>query len=296
MKSSPSSIPSVEEINRSLQAVRDLMASIFEGTPLAFLAEQSTGLLGNGKMLRARIPFYIGASTGVPFKTLLHAATAAEMIHTASLLHDDVIDGGVLRRGAPAFWVERGVSGAILLGDTLLFKALDIICQVENSRLAHPLSLMTGEVCQAEVEQELISRGRDIQWEDCVRVARHKTGALFAFTSFASAGTDSELQTALKEAGYAVGTAYQLADDILDAKGAADVAGKTLGTDSAREKNTTMSFLREGSVEPESYIRDLCEAAKNSLKPWPATYAAWGEYTKRDLMPEIEKHLRLISA
>lgn len=288
-------IPNRKEIEEQLDAVRALMASVFEGTPLHFLSSSSNELLGSGKMLRARIPLYIGVATGVPFKTRQHAAAAAEMIHAASLLHDDVIDGGLLRRGAPAFWVERGVSGAILLGDTLLFKALDIICQVENSRLAQPLSRMTGEVCQAEVEQELISRGREISWSDCVRIARQKTGALFAFTAYASAGSDAPLQTALEEAGYLVGTAYQLADDVLDARGSPESAGKTLGTDSARAKNTAMTFLKEG-VDPEGHIRELCASASRVLAPWSGVRQAWDAYMERDLMPEMEKNLRLICA
>jgi len=269
------------------------MASSLSETPLHFLASESKGLLANGKMLRARMPFRLGPATGVPHKTLLHAATATEMIHSASLLHDDVIDGGLLRRGAPAFWVERGVSGAILLGDMLLFKALDVVCQVEDSRLAHPLVLFTGEVCQAESEQELIFRGRDSDWEDCVRIARCKTGALFAFTAFVSGGHDRRLRETLKEAGYRVGTAYQLSDDILDAKGSQAAAGKTLGTDSARDKNTVMTFLPAG-IEPVAYIRDLCTSAGELLHPWPEVRKAWDVYMEKDFMPGLEKHLRLI--
>ena len=282
-----------EYIDQRLIEVQALMASSLAETPLNFLASESKGLLGNGKMLRARMPFRIGPMTGVPHKTLLHAATATEMIHSASLLHDDVIDGGLLRRGAPAFWVEKGVSGAILLGDMLLFKALDVICQVEDSRLAHPLVLFTGEVCQAESEQELIFRGRDTAWEDCVRIARCKTGALFAFTAFVCGGDDPDLREALKESGYEVGTAYQLADDILDAKGSPVAAGKTLGTDSARDKNTVMTFLPEG-IEPVAFIEALCASARKRLSPWPDVQKAWDVYMEKDLMPGLEKHLHLI--
>lgn len=282
-----------EYIDQRLAEVHDLMASCLHETPLRFLANESKGLLANGKMLRARLPFRVGPVTGTPHKTLLHAATATEMIHSASLLHDDVIDGGLLRRGAPAFWVERGVAGAILLGDMLLFKALDVVCQVEDSRLAHPLVRFTGEVCQAESEQELIFRGRDAEWEDCVRIARCKTGALFAFTAYACGGNDTILSEALKEAGYRVGTAYQLSDDVLDAKGSQAVAGKTLGTDSARDKNTVMTFLREG-IEPAAYIRDLCASARDLLNDWPAVQKAWDVYMEKDLMPSLEKHLQLI--
>lgn len=282
-----------EYIRQRLSEVQELMGSSLSETPLSFLAGESKGLLANGKMLRARMPFRVGPVTGIEHKTLLHVAAATEMLHSASLLHDDVIDGGLLRRGAPAFWVEKGVSGAILLGDMLLFKALDVICQVENSRLAHPLVLFTGEVCQAESEQELIFRGRDTQWEDCVRIARSKTGALFAFTAYACGGDDPELREALTEAGYAVGTAYQLSDDILDVKGNPSAAGKTLGTDSARDKHTVMSFIPEG-IEPARYIRGLCASARDRLRAWPDVQKAWDIYMELDLTPGLEKHLQLM--
>lgn len=282
-----------QDIQRDLDDVRELMLSTLRDTPLSFLANESLGVLGGGKMLRSRLLFRVGPSADVPRNTLLHAAAATEMIHVASLLHDDVIDGGLLRRGAPAFWTERGISGAILLGDTLLFKAIDVVCRVEKSRLAHPLSLYTGEVCQAEVEQELIFRGKDAAWQDCVRIARQKTGALFAFPAYAAGGPDTALAVALSEAGYAVGTAYQLADDILDAKGTPASSDKTLGTDQAREKKTIMNYVPP-ELDIADYIEALCVSSTNHLLRWPDVAEAWQMYLNEDLSPALEKHLRLL--
>ncbi len=281
------------DINDCLREVNDLMVSALEETPLSFLVNESKGLMAQGKMLRSRLPYRIGPVIGTDNRTLLHAAAAVEMIHSASLLHDDVIDGGLLRRGVPAFWVERGVSGAILLGDMLLFKALDVICQVEESRLAHPLVLFTGEVCQAEAEQELIYRGRDTKWADYLNIARRKTGALFAFTAYAAATNEPLLREALKEAGYKIGTAYQMADDILDAKGSGSASGKTLGTDSQRQKSTVLNFMPKGT-DPVAFIFGLCEDARVGLRAWPEVQEAWDQYMELDLMPELNKHLKLI--
>lgn len=280
-------------IEQSLDEVVAFMAKTLKATPLAFLTKVSGGLFGQGKMLRSRMLFRIGPTLGTSPDTLLHAAAATEMIHSASLLHDDVIDGGLLRRGAPAFWVERGVSGAILLGDMLLIKSIDLICQVEGSQLAHPFVKFTAEVCEAESEQELIFRGKEIAWTDCVRIARGKTGALFAFPAYAAASGDESVQKALTEAGYLVGTAYQLADDILDAMGSDEESGKTVGTDSARAKNTLMTYLGSG-VEPAAYIRSLCESARQQLADWPTVQTAWDIYMEMDLQPELSKHLALI--
>ncbi len=283
----------VPPIQDRLNEVLSLMANVLDSTPLAFLTAGEHGLFAPSKMLRSRLLFRIGPALGTHPKTLLHAAAATEMIHLASLLHDDVIDGGVLRRGAPAFWVKRGVSGAILLGDMLLIKSLDIICQVENSLLAHPFVTFTAEVCEAEAEQELIFRGKQLNWDECVRIARGKTGALFAFPAYAAAAGDPTSQQTLTEAGYRIGTAYQLADDILDAMGNDEDSGKTVGTDSARAKNTVMSYLEQG-IEPRAYIESLCQSARELLHELPKVYEAWEEYMSCDLYPELSRHLELI--
>jgi geranylgeranyl pyrophosphate synthase len=281
-------------IKSQLNEVQRVMAARFETSSLKTLLAESKGLLAQGKMLRSRLAFRVGPSAGAAHKTLVHAAAGVEMIHTASLLHDDVIDGGFLRRGAPAFWVERGVSGAILLGDMMLFGAMDIVCQVEDSRLAHPFVRFIGEVCEAESEQELVYRGQNAQWEDCVRIARHKTGALFAFVAYASAGSDAELRAALTEAGYLAGTAYQLADDILDAKGNPNASDKTLGTDEARRKNTAMGFLDDMDADPAEEIGKLCATSSALLKDWPPVQGAWDAYLDKDLNPSLQKVLQLL--
>lgn len=264
------------------------MQSTLLGTPLGTILTDCSGLLGAGKMLRARMCLRTGSGVGSEHKTLVHCAAAVEMIHAASLLHDDVIDGGILRRGLPSFWVEKGVSGAILLGDLLLFKAVDLVCQVESGRLAHALVLAAGEICEAESAQELVLRGTKSDWEHCVDIARSKTGALFAFAAEAGAGTDPQRAKALKEAGYLVGTAYQLADDILDSNGTTELAGKTLGTDEARKKTTAVRVESDG-VNPEQYLFDLCEQSKDLLSPWPDARKAWSKYLDTDFIPSVEK-------
>lgn len=270
------------------------MANTILNTPLREVLSDFSGTLGAGKMLRARIPGRTGPAASAEHKTLVHAAAAVEMIHGASLLHDDVIDGGYLRRGIPSFWVEKGVSGAILLGDLLLFKAVDLVCQVEGGRLAHSLVLAAGEICEAETEQELVLRGKDASWESCVRIARKKTGALFAFAAEASAGDDPDQRQALKEAGYLVGTAYQLADDILDSVGTTEQAGKTLGTDEAREKTTAMRVDTKG-IDPQEFLQDLCEKSRRLLDPWPAVKAGWNTYLDEDFLPTVEKLVNSLS-
>lgn len=291
---SPSSESVLDDgVDRFLAAVRGKMADALAATPLGKLISDFGSLLGTGKMLRSRLAYRLKFVSVVPVEHLVDACAAVEMVHAASLLHDDVIDGGMVRRGAPTFWLERGISGAILLGDLLLFKALDITCKVPNNvnwtpKLVH----YTGEVCEAESEQELILRNSDAQWHDCVRIARRKTGALFAFVGYAVANGDTGLADALQEAGYAIGTAYQLADDILDATGSEADSGKTLGTDEARRKTTAVSAAQMWGGDPVGRIEAMCAHSLHVLQPWPDVQEAWRHYLDADIHPALDRNLR----
>lgn len=279
-------------LEQQLDDVRILMAESLSDTVLRHLASDCKTLVGSGKMLRSRLIMRVGPSAGVPYITLRHAAAAVEMIHAASLLHDDVIDGGYLRRGVPTFWVERGIPGAILVGDLMLFKALDIVSEVEESRLTRQLIKMTGEVCDAESEQELLLRNAEATWENCVRIARRKTGALFAFAAYACGGHDLRCSEALSEAGYIVGTAYQLADDILDAKGSSEASGKSHGSDEARRKTTAVTANNDNQRDPIHYVEELCRKADDLLSPWPAVQRAWHDFMTHDMQPALYRNLQ----
>ena len=281
-------------LEQHLDEVRKLMAGCLAETPLHSALAECKNLFGTGKMLRSRLALRVGPAAGVPYSTVLRAAAAVELIHAASLLHDDVIDGGFLRRGAPAFWVDRGIPAAILLGDLLLFKALELVSPIENGRLLPVIIKLTGEVCEAESEQELITRGKLADWETCVTTARRKTGALFAFAAYACGGGDAELNAALQEAGYVVGTAYQLADDILDANGDTQTAGKTLGRDEAREKTTAARVYLPKNVNPVRTIHDMLDKALSGLAPWPQVRQAWDTYVRKDLRPSLDSILELV--
>lgn len=280
------------QLLRFLDSVRDCMAQSLGATPIGRLIRDTHGFLGSGKMLRSRMAWHLGAKTSVLPVVLTHAAAAVELIHAASLLHDDVIDGGLLRRAAPTFWRKNGIPGAILLGDLLLFKAVDLTCKVDEGRLTQKLVQLTGEVCEAEAEQELVLRGRSPTWDTCLSIARRKTGALFAFIGFASAGHDLRLQAALEEAGYIVGTAYQISDDILDVAGDESKSGKTLGTDAARQKTTVATARQTAGGDPVTYIRNAADQAAALLAPWPRVLGAWHRFMQHDMQPALDAHVQ----
>lgn len=285
-----------DHLARFLEDVRGTMHRRLSATSLAGLAEGLAAILGNGKMLRARLVHRVGSAAGLPTEARLLIAAAVELVHAGSLLHDDVIDGAALRRGAPAFWVERGVPAAILLGDLLFFLALELLQETDGGRLVPVMVRIAGEICDGESEQELVLRGRPSSWEQCVSIARRKTGALFAFAAQASGGTDAKLQDALRKAGYAIGTAYQLSDDILDATGSPAAAGKTLGSDRANGKPTAVTAALPEGTTAVQYIEDLCASAPRELAPWPAVRQAWEEYTEKDFAPALRRNLDRLAA
>ncbi len=215
-------------IEKQLKKVQSTMVGCLRNTNLTKLLPANKNLLGNGKMLRSRLTLSVGSANGVDERVLIHAAAAVDIIHGASLLHDDVIDGGILRRGAPTFWKKYGVNGAILFGDLLVFKALDLLIAVDRQDLLQELIDMSSNVCRSEVEQELVLRGTPGTWKECEQIARAKTGSLFAFAAVAGGDGSPEQADALREAGFILGTAYQLTDDVLDASGNEAVSGKPL--------------------------------------------------------------------
>jgi len=268
------------------------MADTLQGTVFERLEFDAAAFLGGGKLLRARAILRLAAASAVPAATLIRAAAAVELVHGASLLHDDVIDGGRTRRGAPAFWTLYGSHGAILAGDILLGKALETLSATANPSLIASLAQAVAEVCSAESEQELLLRDRTADWDTAVRLARAKTGPLFAFAAGAAAG-DHEARTAdLREAGYLAGTAYQLSDDVLDVVGCPEAAGKTLGTDELRAKHTAARAHNGDTAAAMAGVEVFCAASEERLAAWPDVAKLWRNYLDLDLRPAMARNMQ----
>ena len=274
-----------------LNDVRDKMFDSLRTTSLAPMINEISRAIGGGKMLRAKLTLTIGTASGAQRDDLIRAAAAVEMVHAASLLHDDVVDGGMLRRGAPTFWQEKSVSGAILLGDLMVCKAVQMLEEIENRRLGGLLVRMSAEMCDAEVEQELVTRGAPGDWDKSVSMIRRKTGSLFAFAAAAADGINGPRADALMEAGYQLGTAFQMADDLMDASGKGELDGKDLGQDAARGKLTSVSARNTDQARARHCITDLCQTSSGLLAPWPPVQGAWLAYLKSDMGPVIDKFL-----
>jgi geranylgeranyl pyrophosphate synthase len=160
-----------------------------------------------------------------------------------------------------------------------------LVRDTAGGRYLPELIAKLGEVVSAECEQELVLRGEPVDEQTWVRVARQKTGPLFALLSGACGGDDAPLAAALTESGYRIGTAYQLADDLLDVVGSEDLAGKTLGGDARSRKYTLPEAHGPARDAARRRVSEQCAAAVACLADWPWARDAMGRYVKEDLLP-----------
>jgi len=279
-------LPTNPRDEADLEAVRSLIRETLYASSMKSLIGRCAAEVCGGKMLRARLILAVGPAAGLAAEHRRIAAACVEMLHSASLLHDDVVDGGLERRGLPAFWVAEGTKLAVLLGDMLVSAAFGQIQGILPDALPLPVQTLQ-EMCNAEIDQEFLVDREQGDWETCVRIARRKTGSLFGFAARCAAGTDDTLGVALLRSGTALGTAYQLADDLLDEREDVADAGKTLGSDQRDNKLTATVFRFPGQPDPAAHIKRLLQEADAELEAWPAVQAAWQRYAADVIRPVI---------
>lgn len=191
-----------------------------------------------GKRIRPLVLLLLARNLGYSGNLHYSLATAVEFIHTATLLHDDVVDESDLRRNRPTANHEFGNSAAVLVGDFLYTRAFQLISQ--KLEAAKIMSDATNELAMGEVMQLMNINNLDLTESDYFQIIHLKTAVLFsAACQFSSVLADrSDLSKACADYGKCLGSAFQLADDVLDYVGDTDKTGKSLGDDLAESKMT----------------------------------------------------------
>src|SRR5581483_6446461 len=196
----------------------------------------------SGKRLRPALVFLSGWRDGDAVSAdLVRAAAVIEMVHLATLVHDDIMDGADLRRGRRTTAQAYGPSAAVLVGDALFAHALHLATQFPTAEVCALVSESTRRVCAGEIFQTLRRRTTDITLSDYYRIIELKTAELFRVSSQLGcrlAGYENDYQTAVALFGRHLGVAYQIYDDLADFLGEEKRIGKTLGTDFASGKLT----------------------------------------------------------
>ncbi len=213
-----------------------------------------------GKRLRPALALLAAGATGKITPAHVDLAVILELIHIATLVHDDIIDGAELRRDQPSANAKWGNSISVLLGDVLFAHALKLSTGFSNSDICRRIADAAAEVCSGEIIQTQRRFDLKLTTADYYRIIEMKTAALFsaacelgAFISEASPAVIG----ALKTYGTKLGVAYQIYDDILDLAGNEEETGKTLGTDLQKGKFTLPILLLMQSGKDLGSIRDL---------------------------------------
>jgi octaprenyl-diphosphate synthase len=196
---------------------------------------------GGGKHLRSAIVALSAGALGEVTEAHVTAAVIIEMVHLATLVHDDVMDEAEIRRDQLTLAANWGNEIAVLFGDCLFAQALKLAAEFPTPEVCRAVAMATNTVCSGEILQTQHRRKFQVSQREYFRVIEMKTGELFTLScdlaGFLS-GTTPERRLALREFGAAFGTAYQVYDDCVDLFGSEASAGKSLGTDLAKGKLT----------------------------------------------------------
>ncbi len=216
----------------------------------------------SGKRIRPALAILAGDATGGTNDDHLKLGTILELIHLATLVHDDIMDGADTRRGMPTASAKWGNSLSVLLGDCLFAHALTLSTEFDDAELSRKIARAASDVCTGEIIQTQRRFDLNLKVSEYYKIIEMKTAALFAVATELGArlnGASQEIQTNLYNYGLKLGTAYQIYDDCLDLVGDEEVVGKTLGTDLEKGKLTLplLNLIREATETQKTKLNKL---------------------------------------
>ncbi|NMR24743.1 octaprenyl diphosphate synthase [Pseudoalteromonas sp. NEC-BIFX-2020_015] len=217
-----------------------------------------------GKRVRPMLAILAAKALGYEGKDHITLATIVEFIHTATLLHDDVVDESNLRRGTPTANAEFGNAASVLVGDFIYTRSFQLMVGIGKMQVMQILADATNVIAEGEVLQLMNCNDPDTTEDSYMQVIYSKTAKLFeAATGLAAVITEQNEKTlkALNLYGMHLGTAFQLVDDVLDYNADADQLGKNIGDDLAEGKPTLplIYAMQQGNAEQVQLIRDAIE-------------------------------------
>ena len=218
-------------------------------------------LSSGGKRIRPTLGLLIGNLLGADRDKLITLGAAIEMLHTATLVHDDLIDGALLRRGTPTLNSRWAPAATVLTGDFLFAKAAKLAAESDCLPLMRMFAETLATIVNGELTQMFSSRGL-IKREDYYQRIYAKTASLFEMSARAAAmisPVDDKTVSAMREFGYEIGMAFQIVDDILDFTGEQTTVGKPVGSDLLQGLITlpTLYYIESHPDDPE--VRNLAK-------------------------------------
>ena len=241
--------------------------------------ESAVPLVGNisryiiaagGKRLRPALLLLTCGALGYSGEQRFKLAAVVEFIHTATLLHDDVVDDSAMRRGNATANETFGNPASVLVGDFLYSRAFQMMVEVQSMKIMQILADATNVIAEGEVLQLMNMHNAALDEAAYLHVIRSKTAKLFEASARVGAilaGAPVEMEEASAQYGQALGTAFQVIDDVLDYAGDAAVMGKSLGDDLREGKATLplISAMQRGSASQKAVIRGAIENGSVAL-------------------------------
>ena len=222
-------------------------------------------IAAGGKRLRPLLVLLCAKACGYKGRDHIKLAAVIEFLHTAMLLHDDVVDASELRRGRKTVNAEWGNAASVLVGDFLHSRAFEMMVGIGNLRIMQILSHATNTIAEGEVQQLANLRNLGLTEQTYLQVISRKTAMLFQAAAHAGAvlaRANESSETALRDYGFHLGLAFQLIDDVLDYDGNSEQLGKNIGDDVAEGKITLplIIALKNGNNHQTSLIRETIES------------------------------------
>lgn len=307
--SADSSIPRIkrvlELINAHLYSVEERIRSQAKAFDPAVEGYIAYACESNGKRLRPALALLAGGATGNISSSHLDLAVVIELIHAATLVHDDIMDGADLRRGQPTVNAKWGSALTVLLGDALFAHALKLSTSFSNNEVSRRIADAALDVCTGEIIQTQRRFDLTLPVMEYHRIIEMKTAALFSSAAELGAFLNDatpEVISAMKVFGQKLGNAYQVYDDCLDIAGNEEEVGKSLGTDLQKGKLTLpMILLLKGAgdedreVYGEAIMRGRVEDAA-CLREAAVSQGAFAQAVTagRQLLKDASAQLRVV--
>lgn len=260
---------------------------------------------GGGKRIRPLLAVLSARALGYQGQAHTTAAAFIEFIHTATLLHDDVVDESDMRRGKATANAAFGNAASVLVGDFIYTRSFQMMTELGSMKILKLMSDAVNIIAEGEVQQLMNCNDPDTTEESYMQVIYSKTARLFeAATQIGAILNDasSEVETALQNYGKYLGTAFQLIDDVMDYTSDGDEMGKNVGDDLAEGKPTLplLYAMQHGAPEQTQMIREAIEKA-NGMEKLDAIMEAMEqtgslEYTRQKAYQEADKAIAELSA
>ena len=215
-----------------------------------------------GKRMRPVLTLLAARSCGIESQKHIPMAAVIELIHTATLLHDDVVDMSTLRRGRPTVNAEWNNPSSVLVGDFIYSRAFQILVQIGNMHIMEIIADTTNKIAEGEVLQLIAKNNPEFSEASYMQVIESKTAILFQAAAQCGAllgNAEPDIEAALTQFGVRIGTAFQLVDDLLDYAGDAVDLGKNIGDDLAEGKPTLplIHAMENGTGSEKDLIREV---------------------------------------